>query len=174
MTEELIDEKRFTPWASPGFHSWNGMSPEVEFCGFAGVMQKMMQAAVIIETGVGAGRVTQFLDLDACTYLGFEADEEYRQPPALPDRSGPSNEEMAVADFVILDSGAHGDLTERFTEITQWVEHGKPGSVCLIHDAGNGHLPVHTHSRIRAAIEETGIHGIFLGNPRGGWLAQHP
>lgn len=166
----MVDEQTFTPWADPGWESWDEWSPEVGFCEFVAVVQRMVRPAIVLETGVGVGRLTGFLDLGACTYLGFEHDPHYRTPPAEPDRAGPDVSEMTRADLVILDS----DPSQRLDEIAMWAEHGKPGSVCVVHDAGNGHATGSIHLRVRDAIEAAAIHGIFLSNPRGGWLAQHP
>lgn len=166
----MVDEQTFTPWATPGWESWDAWSPEVGFCEFVGVMQRMTQPAVVLETGVGIGRVTGFLDLNACTYLGFEHNPQYRNPPADPGRPGPDAADMSRADLVILDS----DPSQRLDEIAMWAEHGKPGSACIIHDAGNGHSNGHIHHQVRQAIEATGINGVYLANPRGGWLGQHP
>ena len=166
----MVDERTFTPWAAPGWESWDAYSPEVGFCEFVATMQRMTAPSVVLETGVGVGRVTGFLNLDACTYLGFEHDPRFRIPPADPDRPGPDAEDMGRADLVILDS----DPSQRLDEIAMWAECGKSGSVCVVHDAGNGHGVGYVHHQVRQAIEASRIIGVYLSNPRGGWVAQHP
>lgn len=163
------DETVFTPWAQPGWESWDGWSPERDFCRFAGWLQRMLQPAVVIETGVGVGRLTAHLDLGACDYLGFESDPRWRRPPAGGEPS-PSDGQLGSADLVVLDSAP----TVRRREIARWAAHGKAGSVCVVHDCGNGHPSGHPHHRIRRAVEATRVPGVFLANPRGGWVGIHP
>lgn len=165
----MHDEQAFTPHAEPGWLAWDSYSPEQDFCRFAGMLQRMLQPAVVLETGVGIGRLTEHLDLDACTYLGYEADPEWRRPPAHPEQATPTPLTMAQADLVILDSAP--DF--RFDEIKMWALYGKRGSVVLVHDAGNGHTPGTLHAQIGFACATTNQPGMFLRNPRGGWLAVH-
>ena len=165
----MLDEKTFTPHAQPGWLSWDGWSPEQDFCQFVGMLQRMLQPAVVLEPGVGIGRITGHLDLRRCRFLGFESDPEWRQPPADPTQDTPDRLQMGEADLVILDS----DPAFRFAEIALWAEHGKPGSVCVVHDCGNGHLPRELHGRLGAACAATGMPGMFLKNPRGGWMGIH-
>jgi hypothetical protein len=164
-----VDETAFTTWAEPGWEAWNAMSPEVDFCRFVGMLARMLQPAVTVETGVGAGKVTEQLDRQRTRWLGFEADTAWR-PEDAQDAATPSAEQMTSAELVILDS----DPNHRFNEIACWVTHGRPDSVCVIHDAGNGHPDYYNHQRIREAILRTGIPGMFLRNPRGGWVGIHP
>jgi hypothetical protein len=165
----MRDEQAFTPHAQPGWLSWDTYSPEQDFCRFVGMLQRMLQPAVTLETGVGTGRLTGHLDMTVGTYLGFESDPRWRSPLADPEHGSPTAGQVASADLVILDS----DPDHRFAELGSWVEHGKPGSVCVIHDCGNGHQGMTFHDQMRHAIEETGLPGIFLSNPRGGWLGWH-
>lgn len=165
----MYDEQTFTPHAEQGWRAWDSYSPETEFCEFAGMLQRMLRPAVVLETGVGVGRLTEHLDLSVCTYLGFEADPAWRQAPADPGQGTPSPLMMSQADFVVLDSAP--DF--RFAEIAMWAEHGKRGSVALVHDAGNGHTPDTIHAQIGWACSVTAQPGMFLRNPRGGWLAVH-
>jgi hypothetical protein len=166
-----VDESVFTPFARPGWTAWNSYSPEVEFCQFVGLLARMLAPKVIVETGVGAGRVTDELDLaGGVTWLGFEADAQWRPVAACREQT-PSNRQLAAADLVILDS----EPEFRFDEIQGWGKSGKAGSVCVIHDAGNGHPPEYeTHHKVRAAIRELRFPGVFLRNPRGAWLGIHP
>ncbi|WP_204803143.1 hypothetical protein [Mycobacterium riyadhense] len=169
----LHDEQEFTPHAARGWTAWDAWSPEVEFCTFVGALQRMLQPQVIVETGVGTGRITQFLCLGEAKYFGFESDEKWRCNPDIDYRPEPTPtvEQMAAAELIILDSG----VPYRLDEIALWASAGKHGSVCVIHDAGNGHPqdPQLVHNRVRAAIELTDKPGMFLKNPRGAWIGLH-
>lgn len=169
----LRDEREFTPFAAAGWMSWDQWSPELDFCRFAGMLVRVTAPAVVVETGVGVGRLTAHLDTTSSVYLGFESDPAWRRPPALTGRETPTPDEMGSADLVVLDS----EPSLRRREIASWAACGKPGSVCLVHDCGNGH-PDHPqwteHHRLRRGVEATGIPGLFLSNPRGGWLGWHP
>jgi hypothetical protein len=165
----MHDEQQFTRHAQQGWLSWDEWSPEQDFCRFAGLLQRMLQPQHVLETGVGIGRITSHLDLTACEFLGFESDPAWRRPPADPDLVTPTAGHMAVADFVILDS----DVEVRFAEIALWGEHGKAGSVVLVHDTGNGHHPASVHSQIGFACAQTGQPGTVLKNPRGAWMGIH-
>ena len=165
----MYDEQTFTRHGEQGWLSWDEWSPEQDFCRFAGMLQRMLRPASVVETGVGIGRITAHLDLTVCEFLGFESDPEWRQPPAHPELATPTAEHMAVAALVILDS----DPDFRFPEIKLWAEHGKPGSVCVVHDCGNGHLPGTVHRMLGEACTSTGQPGVFLKNPRGGWMGWH-
>lgn len=170
---DLHDERRFTPFAQSGWLSWDQWSPEEDFCRFVGMLQRMLQPAVVLETGVGIGRLTGYLNLDVCTYLGFESDPEWRRPPADPEQDTPTAEQVASANLVILDSAPE----MRCAEIALWAEHGKQSSVCVVHDCGNGHPQKRkwsTHHGLRRAVADTGLPGVLLRNPRGGWLGWHP
>lgn len=165
----MQDEKQFTPHAEPGWLSWDEWSPEQDVCRFIGLLQRILQPSTVLETGAGIGRVTDHLDLSACTYLGFESDPRWRQPPADPEQATPTPEQMAVAQLVILDS----EPAFRLAEIRLWAEVGARGSVCVVHDAGNGHGEGTVHHQIGAACAASGQPGILLRNPRGGWLGVH-
>lgn len=163
-------ERQFTRRAPLGWLSWDAWSPERDFCAFVGMLQRMLSPALVLETGVGVGRLTSFLDLGSCKYLGFESDPAWRQPPAVDGRETPTESELAQADLVLLDS----DPAYRLGEIAGWAQHGKPGSVCVVHDCGAPNDRRLTHRRIREVVEATGVPGILLRNPRGGWLGWHP
>jgi hypothetical protein len=165
----MIDERTFTAHAQPGWMSWDEYSPEEDFCRFVGMLQRMLQPAVVLETGVGVGRITGYLDLELCTFLGFESDPDWRRAPADPGRGTPADADMAVADLVILDS----EPTMRLAEIAMWDRVGKPGSVCIVHDCGNGHPDGAMHSVLGARCRATGAAGLMLRNPRGGWVGIH-
>lgn len=138
-------------------------------CRFVGALRQMLQPAVIVETGVGAGKITAELGLSDCEWWGFEADPAWRPDAAQPAAS-PTAGQVAAADLVILDS----DWVYRFSEHAMWIDHGKPGSTCFIHDAGNGHPRGLGHHQMGHAIVDAGIGGVFLRNPRGSWVGQHP
>jgi hypothetical protein len=166
----LADEKTFTPHAQPGWLSWDAWSPELDFCRFVGMLQRILQPTLTLETGVGIGRVTQHLDMGCGEYVGFESNPQWRQPPADPHADSPTVEEFAAADLVILDS----DPEYRHRELKAWAEHGKPGSVCVMHDCGNNHPAGSLHVELRRTVEAVGLPGVFLRNPRGGWLGFKP
>jgi hypothetical protein len=165
----MRDEQIFTVHGQPGWLSWDEWSPEQDFCRFVGMLQRMLQPAVVLETGVGIGRITGHLDLDGCSFLGFESDPNWRQSPAHPEQATPTAEDMASADLVILDS----DPEFRFREIKLWGAQGKPGSVCVVHDCGNGHAETSLHHQLGQACAATGQPGVLLRNPRGGWMGIH-
>jgi hypothetical protein len=165
----MQDEKKFTPHAELGWLSWDEWSPEQDFCRFVGLLQRVLQPAQVVETGVGVGRLTGHLDVESCGYLGFESDPEWRQPPADPELATPTPEQMAVAQLVVLDS----EPPFRLAEIKLWADVGARGSVCVVHDAGNGHAEGTVHEAIGVACVASGQPGIFLRNPRGGWLGVH-
>lgn len=162
-------ESEFTPGANPTWHAWDAWSPEVEFCEFVGHLAHMLAPAVVIETGVGVGRITRHLDLDnIAAYLGYESDPAWRTNPDVPYQvlDTFSVNDVRSADLVILDS----EVQLRCFELEVWALHGKRRSVCVCHDAGPQHVA------IRAAVLRAArvVPGAFLGNPRGGWLAVHP
>lgn len=166
----MIDETAFTHHAQPGWLSWDEWSPEEDFCRFVGLLHRVLQPDVTVETGVGVGRLTSHLNIACGVYLGFESNPAWRQPPALPDQATPMAEQLASADLVVLDS----DPAFRADEFSCWVEHGKPGSVCVMHDCGNGHEKGSLHLVLRELCQASGLPGSFLRNPRGGWLGWHP
>jgi len=165
----MRDEQTFTRHAQQGWLSWDEWSPEQDFCRFVGMLQRMLQPKVVLETGVGIGRITGHLDLESCEFLGFESDPEWRQPPTHPGQVTPTADQMALADLVILDS----DPDWRFQEIKLWGEAGKTGSVCIVHDCGNGHAESTLHRQLGQACAATGQPGRLLLNPRGGWMGIH-
>lgn len=165
---EVTDERSFTPWAEPGFSAWNGESPEVEFCEFVGMLAKLLSPEIVIETGVGQRYVTRYLPQDRL-WLGFESDPRWRTEGCV-DRETPGKEDFAAADFVVLDS----DPQWRIPELKLWWSHGKPGSVVVVHDCGNGHPPGSEHRQIHAAVRNLEAPGFWLRNPRGGWVGWRP
>lgn len=177
---EPCDEAAFTPWAQPGWRSWNSMSPEVEFTEFAGRLVRMLQPALVVETGVGQGYTTRRL----AAGLGpdgrlraYESDGYYRALLSrlpffteagreLAPEPTPPPDALAQADLTILDA----DDELRYDEIRRWAAAARPGALVLVHDAGNDHPPGTLHHRVRALVAELGIAGRHLANPRGSFL----
>lgn len=164
----IHDERLFTGWAKSGWTAWNGESPEIEFCQFVGLLAKMVDPEIIIETGVGQRYVTRHLPEEP-EWLGYESDSQWRSE-GCQDAETPGPDQFAVADFVVLDS----DPEWRIPELQQWREYGKPGSLAVVHDCGNGHSPNSEHALIRKSVEALGVPGFWLSNPRGGWVGWHP
>jgi hypothetical protein len=176
----LGDEVSFTPWADPGWPAWNGTSPELEFCEFAGALMRLLKPQLIVETGVGRGFTTRRLATRLTRgqrLIAFEADANLRsQLKRLPlfaspncslgAQSSPSEDDFARADLTVLDS----EVSTRLEELDRWSDTAKLGAVLLVHDTDNGHQPETEQHRIRAYIEEHEMDGVFLQNPRGGFL----
>ena len=169
MTKKKHDEAEFTPWCKPGWTAWDAVSPEVEFCEFVGTLQKFLEPAVVVETGVGIGRLTSYLDLEACEWLGYEAEGKYRLTDGVQQEETPPRQVLERADFVVLDSNP----PHRQNELWGWIYHGKPGSVCIVHDAGNGHPGDTFHADVGNICRASNVPGVFLKNPRGAWLGIH-
>jgi hypothetical protein len=178
---ETVDERTYTKWAEPGWSSWNGYAAESEFCQLAAALATMTNG-LVIETGTGAGftsrRVAEALKLTRGTLTCWESDQYIRErlgtlpffsddgPAMLADAPTPLAEEFAEASLVILDS----DLEYRFREIKLYGEVARPGSILLVHDCANGHLEDSVWMQLRKAVEDTGMRGALLQNPRGAYL----
>ncbi len=180
----LGDETAYTPWATPGWLAWNDMSPELEFCEFVGALMRLLQPAQVIETGVGQGFVTRriaaWLGPDQ-QLLAFEDDVEIRcQLKRLPffaavncslgASPSPTVEDFARADLTVLDS----EVPARLEELDRWIAAAPPGAVLIIHGTGDGHGPETVRRLIRRRVEEGGVDGAFLQNPRGGFFGVKP
>ena len=179
---EMEDERNFTTWARPGWHAWNAMSPEREFCDFVAALVRLIEPTAVVETGVGQGFVTR--RVAECLGEGqqlsaFEQDPDFRKELerlpffAAPGRSigaEPSSKDFEGADLTVLDS----ELPSRLSELDRWVKSAPAGALVLIHDAGNGHDVDTPHHLIRGRIEEHGLEGTFLKNPRGAFLGMKP
>lgn len=182
--EETVDETQFTPWADEGWLSHNGQSPEVAVCDFVASLVRMMQPALVIETGVGQGYMTRTIAQalrGKGQLVAFESDEDWRQHIAAQnfwfDRAQvatlspyhtPPLELLAVADLSILDS----EFTVRFDEVVLWHTAAKPGAVALIHDTSDREKTI--HESLRQLIVDRGMTGTFLNNPRGCFMAVQP
>lgn len=182
--QEAVDETDFTPWAEKGWLAHNGQSPEIAVCDFVRNLIRMMQPALVIETGVGQGYMTRSAAsaLNGTGQLvAFESDDtwremvfqqqfwfDYHQVASLSPHHTPPAELMAVADLSIIDS----DFEVRFGEIVLWDLWAKPGAVALIHDTADREGTV--HRSVRETIVELGMTGVFLNNPRGCFMAVQP
>lgn len=182
--QELVDETEFTPWAEKGWVSHNGQSPEVAVVDFVRNLIRMMQPALVVETGVGQGYTTRTIAIalqGKGNLVAFESDDDWRAMAAAQDfwyfRSNvatlspfhtPPSDLMAVADLCVIDS----DFSVRFDEIVLWDLYAKPGAVALIHDTADRDGTV--HQSVRETIVELGMTGVFLHNPRGCFFAVQP
>lgn len=175
---EPEDESRFHPWPiEKGWHSWNAMSPELEFCEVVSDLASLLpDGSVILETGMGQGyitrRVLQFMPTGSL-YRVFEDDDRFiGMVPSIQKlqfnllRGSPGPTLIAEADLVILDS----DTKYRTQELKNWIEHGKQGSGMIIHDTYHKMSPPGDFTR---EIQKAELEGIWLNNPRGGFYATH-
>lgn len=180
----LHDETANTPWAEPGWQSWDGRSPEVEFCDFAAAVVRQLRPRVVIECGTGAGYMTRRLAAalgPEGELISHEADDELRgalaglpffAEPAhrLSPQPSPNEVDLGRADVTVLDSG----FERRAGELEQWWRSARPGTVVLVHDTGNGHPPDSPQVQLGELVASLGIPGVRLGNPRGGFLGIKP
>lgn len=179
--EVSVDETEFTPWADKGWLAYNGQSPEVAVCDFVRTLIRMMQPALVIETGVGQGYMTRTIAValeGKGKLVAFESDDGWRemifaqtfwydraQVASLSPFHVPPVELVAVADLTVIDS----DFSVRFDEIVLWDLWAKEGAVAVIHDTADRDDTV--HQSVRELIVELGMTGVFLNNPRGCFLA---
>lgn len=170
----LIGEERWTP-GGQGWHAWSGPSAEVEFCDFVGAFVRLLRPRLVVETGVGAGFTTRRILAhlpDSSTWIGVESDPDFRA--ALAGVGVETREvlgdEVRKADLVVLDSTP--DV--RLAEFDGWARNGKRGSILVCHDVSAKHKPPKPHRRFYDHIATSGIPGVVLPNPRGGWIGQHP
>jgi hypothetical protein len=162
-------------------HSWNMMSPELEFCQYvqdqvAQLTTESKEAIWVVETGVGQGFVTRrILEVlrDKDEYWGYETDQYFLD--LIPDKlyaqpgfykGSPTVGVLQKADLVILDS----EVNTRLTELSLWRREGKLGSQLIIHDVPE---PLGFKSPLQSAVFKLGFPGHFLRNPRGGWHGEH-
>lgn len=179
-----VGEETWTPWGE-GWYAWSSPSPEVEFCEFVGALVRLLRPRLVVETGVGAGYVTRRIiaGLGSGSWIGFESDDGYRaegrrlpwpEDLTLSSEVSPASADMAAADLVVLDSAPE----YRLTEFDLWREHGKPSSVLVCHDVSSRHQPSPRNSKVHIPfynhISTSGLTGVFLTNPRGAWMGQHP
>ena len=174
------DEILNTPWADPGWHSWNNMSPEVELCELVVSLIVAARPKWIIETGTGQGFLTRRIGAvlrGEQSLTCFESDPMWRKALTLlpffdgehrviSPNDSPNTAELATADLTFLDA----DFPYRLPEITRWWQAAAEGAVVVVHDAGNRHGPDTAHATVRALIVELAIPGFFLANPRGAFI----
>jgi hypothetical protein len=175
------DETAYTPDARRGWPAWNAMSPESEFCEFAGSLARLIRPALVIETGVGQGFVTRRIAQQlgpGQQLISFEGGPALRQQlgrlpffaspnHALGETPSPSRDDFAHAGLTVLDS----EFPLRLDEVDSWITAARPGAVLLVHDAGNADGPVTPEHVMRRHIAEGRVSGVVLRNPRGGFLA---
>ena len=174
--EPLVDESKFTPWAEPGWEAWNAFSPERRFCEALGELAGFL-GGVVFETGAGQGYSTRRVAEQAEFCHVYESDASMRKViPKDDDRFYVEPEpsfapkDLTTPKLLILDSS----LNYRLGEILAWWQHGTDDSICVIHDAGNGHEGRgmnYTHNHHLALIRQLGLTGIHYKNPRGSFLA---
>ena len=192
---EVRPERNWTPWAHPGWLSWNANAAEVQVADFLAQLARMQSAEtggsfddgewVGLETGVGQGYITRRIvsAVNPAKIRGiwcFESELEWngriRQLPFWPDNLHscikweitPTPKQMEQADLVILDSRKPW----RQIETMMWSEVGKEGSLLFVHDTGTLHPTRDGHFSNGFMIQQLGIEGIWLENPRGSFLAQ--
>jgi hypothetical protein len=181
--QELIDEIEFTPWAEPGWLSYNGMSPEVDVCEFFAMLVRLMKPTLVVETGVGQGYMTRAIIpqlSDGQMLLAYESDDVWRHEmeqrafwftnkhlATLAPEMSPPAAVLAGADLCFFDS----DFPFRLLEIPLWYDNAKRGAVALIHDTGERHEAVTLHATVKELIVELEMDGFFLHNPRGCFVA---
>jgi hypothetical protein len=180
----LRDETRWTPWAEPGWSSWNGMSPEKEFCEFVVQLVELTRPSEVIETGTGQGFLARRIKPrsgEARRLTCFESDSVWREAMAsLPFFDGeqcvlspnptPSEAEFAGAGVSVLDS----KMRFRPSELETWWSSAASGALVVVHDASKRHPPDTGHAMLARRITELGIPGFFLQNPRGGFVGVKP
>jgi hypothetical protein len=103
-------------------------------------------------------------------------------PDANPHRHRKMTEKLKgfaelPTDVVPVDAAGPGQVTEieirngqGFDEVTAWWQTAPPGALVVIHGMGDEHETGTGNSRLGALIRELGIPGVFLRNPRGGFL----
>jgi hypothetical protein len=179
-----VPEAAYSPAAGSGWRAWNDHSPEVEFCEFAAALVRLVQPSLVVETGTGQGFVTRRIGEQlgpGQRLLCFESDPEWRaalegmsffdgEARALSGDVKPVDADLATADLTVLDS----DFSHRSQELKTWWRAAPGGALVLVHGTGNGHAPETPHARLGALIRELGIPGVFLKNPRGGFLGLKP
>ncbi len=189
MVEKAIEEWgwSYEPPPTPEgeyWRSWNGHSPELEFCKFAAEVISLNKPMLVIETGTGQGYVTRRavpVMPDGSKYICFETNEAFVERmnrdkffleglPAVEVRLGDLSPNLAAeADLTILDS-AGGPV--RIKEINTWWNVAKPGAMVLIHDVSLTHPIVTTHYRHAEIVKHLKIPGVFMVNPRGSFFGQ--
>lgn len=177
----MKSESHYTPHVpyAGSYNCWNGKTPEKEWIDFLAAYARVKRPGVVVETGAGKGMTTVRVLKKCprqCHYFAIEADERWRLQintndarlsvyDALPQKVTV----LDAADMVILDSS----LQLRLAELALWVESGKPGSVCFVHDASSRHPEDSVHRKIYDACHAVNMAKVWLANPRGGCLLVH-
>ncbi len=93
---------------------------------------------------------------------------DYRFTTQIAPHATPTPDELADADLCVFDS----DFEFRLNEIVLWDYVAKPGAVALVHDTSDRDGTV--HQTVRELIQDLGMTGVFLQNPRGCFMAVQP
>ena len=167
----MHDERDFTPWAEPGWHAYNAMAPEVEWCEWVGRLTRdhVPTDGLVVETGSGGGYVTRQIITNlphGSKLLAYEEDPAWRLPECHRDKA-PAAAVLAKADLTVLDS----EPPLRYEELINWRAAAKPGALLVVHDTGTaGHSPISVHLKIRRAVQQLGVPGWWFTNPRGSFM----
>jgi hypothetical protein len=185
---DLRPERKWTPWAHPGWLAWNEHAVELQVAEFLAklgyAIHEVSDDFLAIETGVGQGYVTRRLigALNPATarIWTFESDLEWagrlRQldywlshlNACIKWETTPTPSQMKDASFVILDSMDPW----RKMEMMLWAEVAPEGSVLFVHDTGTIHPTNDGHFSNGFMIKQMGLTGYWLENPRGSFMAQ--
>src|SRR5690606_16699015 len=87
---------------------------------------------------------------------------------SIPERASPDADDLAWAELTVLDSRQ----PHRTRELERWAEVASGGTLLLVHDVKPDHPAWTNHHKLALRIDELGIPGVFLPNPRGGFLGQ--
>lgn len=191
----LMPERDFTPWAHPGWKAWNGHAVEAQVAYFLqelteGIVSRSSEGVIVVETGTGQGfvtrRIASALDHSRDTLLCFESDVEWRSrllsemsffetydslhdgPLLAEHHPTPQCFHFDRADLVILDSMD----PLRMAELCMWAALAKPDSYLFLHDAGMSHPSWDGHYTLAQLVRTLQIPGMWLENPRGGFIAR--
>jgi predicted O-methyltransferase YrrM len=183
---DLVDEVRHTPWAEHGWHAWNDMSPELEVCEFVASLVRVLRPKSVVETGVGQGFLTRRVVAELVgrtnqQLVCFESEPLWREMLStlgifdgvrctLASTETPDPSLLAACDLCLLDSNE----AFRLDEIKRWWEVAPPGGVLFVHDAGSPRGPSAGHETVHAFLRALAIPGMFLENPRGGFVGVKP
>lgn len=183
----LRPERENTPWAHPGWLSWNQHAMEKQVVDFLSSFVRELsdhhQGMIVLETGSGSGYAT----VPMAKSLGrkdrmwcFESDDEWRRHildagffqeqlnACLRGKPTPDAGEIATADLVVLDSNDPW----RMAELCLWMAAAKTNCYLFLHDAGNGHPSWDGHYTLGQLVRSLKVPGKWLENPRGAFLAK--
>lgn len=160
------------------------MSPEKEFCEFVAELVKLTQPQMVIETGVGQGFLARRLKpqlREGQQLVCFEEDPEWREALAsleffdgtrcrLSAEATPAEVDFVAADLCVFDS----EFKLRYAELEAWWQWAKRGAIVVLHDVKRRLGETSGHTVSAQLIENFGIPGFFLKNPRGGFVGVKP